>query len=292
MTCYHPLKGFIVGKNNNTGKNIIKVTPYDVKALWKRTPDDTFHRIYDDENTNSGIYYKNYVEVPCGHCVGCRLKRSRDWANRCMLELPYHESSYFVTLTYNNDNLPFHTELDDYGNYINVSTLVKKDLQDFLKRLRKNYKYGNHLKYYACGEYGDNTSRSHYHLIIFGLKLDDLKFYKSSRMGFNYYTSEFLNKVWNKGFVVVANVSWETCAYVSRYVMKKKLGKESAFYDEYDIEPEFTCMSLKPAIGYEYFKEHKDKIYETDSISISTSKGGLTTKPPKYFDNLNQFDPA
>ena len=64
MTCYHPLKGFIVGKNNNTGKNIIKVTPYDVKALWKRTPDDTFHRIYDDENTNSGIYYKNYVEVP------------------------------------------------------------------------------------------------------------------------------------------------------------------------------------------------------------------------------------
>lgn len=285
MSCNHPLKGFKVGINPETGNDIIKVTPYKVDHLWRRSPKDKFEYIYDEKLSTSGINYKNWVEIPCGKCISCRLKKSREWANRCMLELPYHEQSWFVTLTYDDDHLPTNIAFEN-GFFVENGTLVKKDLQDFFKRLRKNYKYDNHIKYYACGEYGSDeyTHRPHYHCIIFGLKLDDLTVYKTSRLGFNYYNSEFLNSVWPFGHVVIADVSWDTCAYTARYIMKKKFGLSAEEYEADNILPEFTVMSLKPAIGYEYFKDHKSQIYDLDSISISTSRGGKTFKPPKYFD--------
>lgn len=298
MSCKHPLKGFYTFQQNSLqtlkdydyksvrlkGNRKIKVVPYSVNHLelidgrlvWK----------YDDEISSfAKAVYTDFTEIPCGRCIECRLKRSREWANRCMLELPYHESSYFLTLTYDDNHLRYGDVHDENGFLVQNPTLYKKDLQDFFKRLRKNYKYDNHLKYYACGEYGDNTGRPHYHCIIFGLKLDDLQVYKQSRLGFNYYNSSFINSIWTFGHVVIADVSWETCAYTARYILKKQLGLSSDYYDEVNILPEFNVMSLKPAIGYEYFKDHKDEIYDLDTIYLKTQTKGLKIKPPKYFDN-------
>lgn len=299
MNCTHPLKGFYTFQQNTKFKDDYNHIKYRGDKKIKVTSSKVDHleliqgkivKCYDSKISQfAERVFSEYIDIPCGKCIACRLRRSREWANRCMLELQYHDSSYFVTLTYNDDNLPFVTYIDEDGYYKYHSTLVKKDLQDFMKRLRKNYKYDNHLKYYACGEYGDNTHRSHYHIIIFGLRLDDLQYYKKSDLGFNYYTSEFLNKVWKKGFVVVTDVSWETCAYTARYIMKKQLGKDSWIYDDLGIEPEFTTMSLKPAIGYQYFLDHKDEIYDLDKIYIKTESGGKQFKPPKYFDEKMKF---
>lgn len=306
MSCTHPLKRFYTFYQSPLSVDLKKspdrvslrddrkgiVTPYEVNHL--ELIDNKLVRKYDDEvSPDAKAVYSNYIEIPCGKCISCRLKRSKEWANRCMLELPYHEQSWFVTLTYSDEYVPFNTILDDYGNYYNSLTLRKEDLQKFFKRLRKNYKYDNHIKYYACGEYGDNpdaTQRPHYHCIIFGLKLDDLKFYKTSRLGFSYYNSDFLSSIWPYGHVVIAEVSWETCAYTARYIMKKKYGYQANDYEVENKLPEFTTMSLNPAIGYEYFQENKDKIYDLDSISISTSNGAKKFKPPKYFDSKMSED--
>lgn len=298
MSCSHPLKGFYTYGQNELSIDLkyspnkvdlrsnrkIRVTSYDVDHV--ELINGRLVNSYDSKVSEfASNSFKEYIEIPCGRCIACRLKRSREWALRCMLEAKYHDQNWFVTLTYSDEYLPFVTDFDDYGNYVTRSTLRKSDLQKFFKRLRKAYKYDNHLKYYACGEYGDSSSRCHFHCIIFGLRLDDLKLYKTSRLGFNYYNSEFLESVWPYGHVVVAECTYDTCAYTARYIMKKQLGLGSAVYDELGIEPEFTTMSLKPAIGYEYFKEHKDKIYDLDSIYLATDRKGLKFKPPKYFDS-------
>lgn len=298
-TCKHPLKAFTVGINKETGNNINIVTPYNVDHLWKPTPDSEFIRIYDDVKAKTGINYTNSVEIPCGKCIACRLRRSREWADRCMLELPYHKHSYFVTLTYDELHCPYVVQ-EDNGHMVENLTLNKEDLQKFFKRLRIQYKrrgYDNHLKYYACGEYGSNTSRPHYHAIIFGLELDDLEIVTTSSLGFNYYRSQWLESIWSDkdkrkiGNIVIADVSWDTCAYTARYILKKQLGDTAYIYDELAIQPEFTNMSLKPGIGIDYFNENKDRIYRIDSISIPTPKGARNIKPPKYYDHLMEKEP-
>lgn len=235
--------------------------------------------------------------IPCGQCLSCRIQKSREWANRLMLELQYHESAYFLTLTYNNEH--GRPATDAYGEVQDWLTLKKKDYQDFMKRLRKAT--GQKLRFYACGEYGTETFRPHYHAIIFGLTLDDLVFYKKSELGFSYYTSEFLNRVWsekvayfengekkyryeNLGYVIVGEVNWETCAYTARYVSKKITGEKSKFYEEFGLEAPFSLMSRKPGIAAQYFEEHKEEIYEKEYINISTPKGGRKFRPPRYYD--------
>ena len=170
MSCKHPLKGFYTFQQNSLqtlkdydfksvrlkSNRKIKVVPYRVNHL--ELIDGRLVCRYDDEVSRfAKAVYKDFTEIPCGRCIECRLKRSREWANRCMLELPYHESSYFLTLTYDDNHLRYGDVHDENGFLVQNPTLYKKDLQDFFKRLRKNYKYDNHLKYYACGEYGDNT---------------------------------------------------------------------------------------------------------------------------------------
>ena len=80
------------------------------------------------------------IQIPCGQCVECRLANSRDWANRCMLEAQYYKDNYFLTLTYDPEHLPMNNRIDlKTGEVLDLEetgTLVPKDLQDFLKRLR------------------------------------------------------------------------------------------------------------------------------------------------------------
>ncbi len=289
--CTSPLKGFINGTTENGKKNLI-VTPFSVDHI--EILDNK--KIYVDSPAITSKYaLTEFVEIPCGQCIECRLQRSRRWADRCMLELGYHESSYFITLTYDNDHIPKNPVYDDETGevYAENATLLKRDLQLFMKNLRRQYEYRgytNKLRYFACGEYGSETKRPHFHLIVFGLKLDDLTLYKRNFNGDNLYNSAFISKIWDKGFCVVGDVTWESCAYVARYIMKKHIGKDNDFYERYNIEPEFTLMSRKPGIARQYYDEHKDELFYQDFVSIPTKDGAKQIYPPPYYEKLFEED--
>ena len=114
-------------------------------------------RLYKGVNS---LVYPDGLVVPCGKCLSCRIAKRREWTMRLWHELPYHQSSIFLTLTYDDDNLPPN------------ASLSKSDLQKFFKRLRKDLSYVDRkIKYFAAGEYGPKTNRPHYHAIVFGLSL-------------------------------------------------------------------------------------------------------------------------
>lgn len=181
-----------------------------------------------------------YGIVPCGKCLSCRCDYSREWSNRMILELKDHPKAMFVTLTYNNDNLP----ISDQG----YPTLCKRDVQLFFKRLRKHF-VGVTIRYYLAGEYGIRTNRPHYHAIIYGIGLDDftdIDYRGCNEIGSPFYTSPTLEKIWSHGFVLFSDVSWRTCNYVARYVLKKQVQTDDV--DGVALRP-FNLSSRNPGIG-------------------------------------------
>lgn len=248
------------------------------------------HPGYDDDGSiSSWTPDGDVIKVPCGKCIGCLLDRSRMWADRCMLEMQYHASNLFVTLTYDDVHVPVSYYPDpDTGEALPSLTLCRRDVQLFLKRLRR--RTGQKIRYFGSGEYGTNTYRPHYHLIMFGLSLDDLTLAGRSGTGYQYYTSALLSDTWQKGFVSVAPATWETAAYTARYVTKKAGRVDPAFYETFNLVPEFSMMSTHPGIGRQYYDDHRDEIYSKGSICISTPKGGKKIYPCAYFDRLFALD--
>lgn len=287
MSCYHPLSA--VRSRHATdadGKNYFRIIPYADEKKWN--PEEW-----------------ELLRVPCGKCIGCRLDYSRQWADRCMLELQYHDSAYFVTLTYDDAHVPTHWYPDpDTGDAFPSLSLDKRDLQLFLKRLRA--RTGQKIRFFGCGEYGTHTFRPHYHIILFGLQLDDLVPFGPSRQGYQYYTSDTITKAWSiyhhadsdnpcgtfepLGFTLVGACTWETCAYTARYVTKKVNGPMADFYRKHNIVPEFAEMSRKPGIARQYYDEHKETLYDYKTINISTEDGGRKIYPPRYYDKLFDVD--
>lgn len=295
MPCYHPLRGFPVGITDK-GKPDYKIVPFAVDHL-EYTRKRGWESVYVPSLSNyreKSVLRSKSIEIPCGKCDGCRIEKSRQWADRCMLEMKYHESSYFVTLTYDQAHVPLSWYADPAtGEARQIMTLQKRDLQLFFKRLRKNL--GQKVRYFACGEYGSIGYRPHYHAIIFGLVLDDLVSSGQSMEGFPYYESAALESCWKApprdrpndersliGMVCVAEASWETCAYTARYVQKKLDGVAAQHYVDHNIEPEFAVMSRKPGIGRQYFDDHPE-IMEFDYITIPTATGGRKIHAPRYF---------
>ena len=231
------------------------------------------------------------LELPCGQCIECRLAKSREWANRCILETKEHKNNYFITLTYDNENLPIGNAIDkNTGEITEVGTLKPKDLQDFFKRIRITWKrkYNvENIRFYACGEYGELYARPHYHAIIFGLPIFDLKPDHKSKKGNMNFTSEEIQKIWGKGRIAIGTVTWDSCAYTARYIIKKQTGKGSEeHYKILGIQPEFVRMSRRPGIARNFYEKNKDIIYQTDEIFIATRKGVQKAKPSKYYDKL------
>lgn len=209
--------------------------------------------------------------VPCGHCMGCRLDHARVWADRMLLELKDNDyKAIFVTLTYNNQSLPrachigynqLPGESDESYLYEDEdwvaaaagapATLSVRDTQLFFKRLRKSFPE-RRIRYFLAGEYGPKTHRPHYHAIIFGLSLDDFKdccILDFNNLGQPRYKSKKFQDIWSNGFCVLAPVNWHTCAYVSRYTMKKIYKSEKANAYATDQVPPFCTMSRRPGIG-------------------------------------------
>ena len=230
--------------------------------------------------------------IECGHCAACKLTSRSSWANRMEMELPYHENAWFLTLTYDDDHLPYYGTWDELtGELLTENYSLKyNDMQSFWKRLRRYIDYhelgdSKKLMYYAAGEYGGKTHRPHYHAIVYDLPLkkDDLKEYKR-KGGAVYYNCEWLEKVWGMGYVVISAATWNSMSYTAGYTTKKIYGKEGKeFYKENGLMPEDCWMSTRPAIGAAYFYDHMNEIYEKDKIQLSKGK---IVKPPKYFDKL------
>ena len=126
------------------GKRLLKVTSYEVDHLERSR--EGFACMRSPPIGRPGDVTE-FIEIPCGKCSGCRLQRSREWANRCMLELEYHMSSYFVTLTYDDAHVPIHYYSDpETGEALPSMSLVKRDFQLFMKRLRK--KFGEGIRFF------------------------------------------------------------------------------------------------------------------------------------------------
>ena len=136
------------------------------------------------------------VQVPCGKCIGCRLEYSRQWANRCLLELQYHDSAFFCTFTYDDIHVPLGLSVDrQTGEAVECMTLRKRDFQLLMKRIRKRFS-NDSIRFFAAGEYGSDTFRPHYHAILFGLHLGDLEVYKRTYGGNVLYNSPSLARCW------------------------------------------------------------------------------------------------
>lgn len=280
MPCYHPITGYDVTDKYFTSDDKRKI-------VFKVTPElhEQLHRA------------GRVLKIPCGQCIGCRLEYSRQWANRCMLELGYHDQSWFVTLTYDDAHVPRTWAVDkETGEVVAPAmSLRSRDLQLFLKQIR--YRFPNDkVRFFAAGEYGDNTLRPHYHLIIFGLHLQDLIPYKNSPLGYQYFNSESLSRCWidgsdgsSRGYAVVGAVSWDTCAYVARYILKKQKGATASLYADLGIEPEFSRMSRKPGIGRQYYDDHPE-IWQFDKINVCTPSGGRQFTHPLYLRRLYEID--
>lgn len=277
MSCYHPVDAWIVGKDPQTGKNILSFSDPSPEFMEKHP--------------------ELHIQVPCGKCIGCRLDYSHQWANRCMLELQYHDSAWFCTFTYDDFHVPITYHVDsETGEAFPGMSLRKRDWQLLMKRIRKNFP-DDKIRFMACGEYGDHTFRPHYHAILFGLHLSDLVLYRQNFEGDSYYNSDSLSRCWLDndgnpiGYVVVAPVTWKTCAYVARYTMKKAKTAKTVGQDVYQslgLEPEFILMSRKPGIGRMYYEDHKDDLFKYEYINLSTADKGLKFRPPKYFERVYQ----
>lgn len=221
---------------------------------------------------------------PCGMCVGCRLEYSRQWAIRCAHEASLYDHNCFITLTYNDQNLP------------KDGSLKKEDFQKFVRRLRKKIE-PRKIRYFASGEYGTRVGkkfgRPHYHACLFNYDFLDKKILKAERKKFwngkfkkrgnsnNLYTSKYLEKIWKKGFCTIGELTFESAGYVARYVMKKQMGPYKDFeYDE--LVPEFALMSRMPGIGTDWIKKYHNDLYPKDFHTFN----GKKMRPNKFYDQV------
>lgn len=231
---------------------------------------------------------------------------------RCIHEAQLHKHNCYITLTYNGEHLPEN------------NALIYEHWQEFMRRLRKAAKTkkrnglilsggipGEDAEYarqainrivkgglaerkvgfYMGGEYGPKYGRPHFHAIIFGLDFGDRKYLKTTPAGGKIYTSKTLEQLWQYGYSSIGNVTFESAAYVARYVMKKLTGDGNKIEQEiYDMETgeiikrkkPFTQMSRRPGIANEWFDTFKADVYNTGKITIR----GHKQYPPRYYDNL------
>ncbi len=259
MPCYHPLTAWRSRERGPTGKQVV---------------------VFDRREAVSFSF-----TLPCGQCIGCRLERSRQWAMRCVHEASLHDENCFITLTYDDEHLP------------SDGSLNKKHFQDFMKRLRKRVG-DRRIRFYHCGEYGELYRRPHYHALLFGFDFGDKTLF-TVRNENRIHTSEFLDSVWQRGYSSIGDVTFDSAAYVARYVMKKVNGEAAAEHyigcdsitgDLVDLVPEYTTMSRGGkgghGIGHDWYSKFKEDVFPLDEVVIR----GRRMKPPRFYDLVYELE--
>ena len=185
-----------------------------------------------------------------------------------------YKRNCFITLTYDDENLPHRNRLE------------YDDFALFMKRLRKQAE-PNLIKFYMGGEYGTLNDRPHYHAILFNHDFDDRQYFKKTGSGERIDTSEQLQKLWPYGHSSVGNMTFESAAYIARYCMQKVNGemaeehyKRFDYLGEYQLTPEFNQMSN--GIGMDWLKFHQNDVYTNDYVIVR----GVKCNVPDYYDKL------
>lgn len=200
-----------------------------------------------------------------------------------MHEAQIHDQNIFVTFTYEDDQLP------QYG------SLVKDHIFKFFKDLRNSI-YPKKIRYFQCGEYGDESQRPHFHAIIFGHDFSD-KVLWNVRDNIRLYTSSTLDDIWQRGMCTIGDVTFESAAYVARYVTKKINGELAEEHymrtcpytgEIIWLEPEFATMSRRPGIGSKWYDKYKDDVFPHDEVVMN----GIAHKPPRFYDTRYEFEDA
>lgn len=287
MPCFHPLDAY-QQPADFAGKNCRQL------VFQKHTPQ--MNKIMEAQN-----YFP--LQVSCNQCVGCRLKRSAHWAMRIIHEADMSFTSCFITLTFDNPSL---------NKRENPHSLDVRDFQLFMKRLRKKFqkkcpydpilapksrahwKQKNDIRFFHCGEYGELNGRPHYHAILFNVDfLEDREFLMETPTGHKLWTSPSLSKLWPYGYASIGTVTFESAAYVARYIMKKVTGDETAQEERYGtifdpatgeislyLKPEYITMSRRPGIGKSWYDKYKIQLRDQDHVIIN----GTPVTPCKYYD--------
>jgi hypothetical protein len=254
------------------------------------------------------------VKVPCRQCIGCRLEKSRQWAIRCVHEASLYERNSFITLTYRPEDLPKSRSLDKKAFTTFMRDLRKRICGDAGCRVLYCQIGGKHhkrvfercsgicpkIRYYMCGEYGAKNGRPHFHACIFNYGFPDRELW-STRDGVRLYVSKMLSEVWGKGFVTIGDVTFESAAYVARYVTKKINGPaakehyqrvDEATGEVFDLVPEFTNMSRgskkngSGGVGRGWYQKFKSDVYPHDRVVLR----GRQLRPPVYYDSLFEVE--
>ena len=251
MTCFHPLRGY--------------------RAL--KSGCDKAEVVFSKSVVSAGPHER--LEIPCGQCIGCRVDRSRDWALRCVHEAQMHDENCFVTLTFDE---PF---LDVNG------SLNRGDWIVFIRELRRD-NAGKRIRYFHCGEYGEDGGRPHHHACLFGYDFPDKELF-FIRDGVRHFKSGYLEQLWGKGFCLIGEVTFESAAYIARYIIKKDMRQIENYLVDLDEEtgectwrePEYISMSNRPGIGKEWFDKFK-----SDCRKDYLTWEGKKFRVPKYYDKL------
>lgn len=219
------------------------------------------------------------LEIPCSTCLGCKTDHATELAARAVHEAREFEHNSFITLTYDQEHLPTNGELK------------RKDLTDFLKRLRKAHGYHQirknradpklhrdvqrNLRYLGSGEYGDQNGRPHYHLCLFNCDFAD-----KHRVEGGYYESDRLRQLWPFGQNRIGELTAASANYCAQYTLKK-IGATHCDADGVVKTPPFLAISTKPALGTEWIKKYKQDLQHGYLI-----REGYKTKVPRSYKRV------
>lgn len=227
---------------------------------------------------NKEVSYNSHV-VPCGKCVDCLRRRQHGWSFRLYHQQLVSDTACFMTLTY-GENYCNKTGEYVFGEDAPISdngfqTLDRKDLTDFLHRLRKyqRRKLNNNetIKYYAVGEYGTDNLRPHYHIIMYNL---DPHLVARSHL--------LAKKIWKKGSVDIASCTPSSINYVVGYVMQ---GSHQKMHRNDDRTPQFSQQSK--GLGQTYLTDAIiDYHYDRMDASVQHPDGFRISLPRYYKDKI------
>lgn len=254
-----------------------------LKAFWRSRTRDAI--TFDVNKSLTKISFA----LPCGRCVGCRMEKARQWGLRCLHEKKMWPQNSYVTLTYSDEYLP------------QGGTLVLRDVQLFMKRLRKarNSNASNPIRFFLGGEYGDENRRPHYHALLFNCGFPDRVFHGENKRGEPLYTSRELSRLWScdggettLGFCTIGEVTFDSAVYCAKYALKKVTGDPAkdhyTVFDEngecFERIPEFAVMSRRPGIGAGYYERYGNEVRAHDSVVVD----GREVRPPRYYDSRSE----
>lgn len=288
MACYHPAyiqrsvklsTGEVSTKFLGSKLRCLE-TDSVLKEAYQGLKENGFH-----PRTYQNGFAHDFIQIPCGKCIGCRMDYSRSWADR----MTYHvigreENSFFLTLTYDDDHLE---TLEHSCNY-DLYALNYEHIREFIKALRNKFRDCS-LDFYYSGEYGDSSFRPHFHMIVYNVPREglELEFWKLNDNGDVVYTSEVIHRLWKKGICSVSDFSWRGAAYTASYVEKKRDGRALIEYTAVGLTPEKCGCSRRPGLAHDYYMENYQDIWKNSGLSVdrtvnASGKLGI----PRYFRKL------